>query len=260
MFAALEIEKSAGVFKRRRLNRYPQVREVRVIGGLPFVVIKTALKRGEINRDAVAFAAGRFAGRMILPNDIQGDEVLRTFDTSRFQKIILFNTAVSLLRDSFSCGERQSLCVVDTKGDLAGRLSHLVPLVSDLRVVSDNTHAYEADIRSAMDEFGAAVRMCDKVNADIVLDFDNVGADGKVTFAFDRGISGNGISLPICYSELVPSGIEPLKFAAALYELCRITSLDELRYRDLYINGEQCSHSRVIEFIKTALRLETIDI
>ncbi len=260
MFAALEIERNAGTIKRRRLNRCPRVREVRVIGGLPFTVIKTAFKRGDINREAVAFAAGRYAGRMILPDGIEPDEVLKEFDTAPFEKIVLFNTAVSLLRESLSCGERHSLCVIDAGGAVAGRLGYLVPLVSDIRVMTENKRAYEADIKSAMDEFGAAVRLCEKAEADIILDFDNTGADGKVVFAFERGISGCGVSLPLCYCELLPDGIDPLKFAAALCELCRITSLNTLRYKHLYLKGEQCSHSRITEFIKTALNAETIDI
>ena len=260
MFAALEIVKSAGVFKRRRLNRTPLVREIRVPGGLPFTVVTTALKRGRIDREAVAFAAGRFKGRMLLLKEVEPGNGLERVDTSRFEKIMLFNTAVRLLKESIGCGERVSLCVVYSKGQLAGRLSHLVPLVSDLRVMTDNERAYETDIQRAMEEFGAAVRFCQKVKSDIVLDFDNIGAQGKVTFAFESGISGSDVSLPFCYSSLKPSGIEPLDFAAALYELCRIIALDELYFKDLFIDSKPCSHSHAVEFIKAALTLETIDI
>ncbi len=260
MFAALEIIKSGGIFKRRRLYRTPSVREVRVPGGLPFTVVTTALKRGSINRETVAFAAGRFKGRMLLPKEVDPSDGLEGIDTSRFEKTVLFNTAVKLLKDSLYCGERLSLCVVDYNGQLAGRLSHLVPLVSDLRIVTKNERAYESDIRRAMEEFGAAVRFCEKTQADIVLDFDNIGARGKVTFALDRGINGKGVTLPFCYSTLKPFGIEPLAFAAALYELCRITALDGLCFKDIFVDGKECSYSLAVESIKAALMLETIDI
>ena len=53
MFSVLVIADDAGFFKRRRLFKAPQVRDVRVYGGLPFREITSARRRGKINRAAI---------------------------------------------------------------------------------------------------------------------------------------------------------------------------------------------------------------
>ena len=70
MFSVLVIADDAGFFRRRRLFRAPQVRDVRVYGGLPFREIISARRRGKINRAAICEAAGRCSGTMLLPEDI----------------------------------------------------------------------------------------------------------------------------------------------------------------------------------------------
>ena len=57
MFSVLVIADDAGFFRRRRLFRAPQVRDVRVYGGLPFREIISARRRGKIT-------ARRYAKRL----------------------------------------------------------------------------------------------------------------------------------------------------------------------------------------------------
>lgn len=258
MFAALELAE-CGFFKRRQLNRKPQVREVRVPGGLPFTLIRTAFVHGRVDSEAVSTAAGNYSRRMLLPEragDIAGTE---RFDSSRFRKLVLFNTAAYILRQSLDCGERLSLCVADRSGVLAGKLSHVVPLVSDVRVMTDNRAAYNEDIAGAMEEFGAAVRFCEKADADIVIDLDSSGADGRVIFSFEKGFSFFGAELPICYASLKPAGIDTLDFAAALFELCRISTLGDLRGAELTLNSRPCTYRRAEELTRDLLQPVTID-
>lgn len=47
MFSVLVIADDAGFFRRRRLFKAPQVRDVRVYGGLPFREIISARRRGK---------------------------------------------------------------------------------------------------------------------------------------------------------------------------------------------------------------------
>ena len=106
MFSVLVIADDAGFFRRRRLFRAPQVRDVRVYGGLPFREIISARRRGKINRAAICEAAGRCSGTMLLPEDIAPGGGIDEPDLSDYRKLVFFNTACSILRSSCGCGVR----------------------------------------------------------------------------------------------------------------------------------------------------------
>ena len=102
MFSVLVIADDAGFFRRRRLFRAPQVRDVRVYGGLPFREIISARRRGKINRAAICEAAGRCSGTMLLPEDIAPGGGIDEPDLSDYRKLVFFNTACKF----FLCHEK----------------------------------------------------------------------------------------------------------------------------------------------------------
>lgn len=113
MFSVLVIADDAGFFRRRRLFKAPQVRDVRVYGGLPFREITSARRRGKINRAAICEAAGRCSGTMLLPEDIAPGGGIDEPDLSDYRKLVFFNTACSILRSSCGCGVRGELLIKD---------------------------------------------------------------------------------------------------------------------------------------------------
>ena len=133
MFSVLVIADDAGFFRRRRLFRAPQVRDVRVYGGLPFREIISARRRGKINRAAICEAAGRCSGTMLLPEDIAPGGGIDEPDLSDYRKLVFFNTACSILRSSCGCGVRGELLIKDKNASAAQRLGVAVPLFSDIR-------------------------------------------------------------------------------------------------------------------------------
>ena len=136
MFSVLVIADDAGFFRRRRLFKAPQVRDVRVYGGLPFREITSARRRGKINRAAICEAAGRCSGTMLLPEDIAPGGGIDEPDLSDYRKLVFFNTACSILRSSCGCGVRGELLIKDKNASAAQRLGIAVPLVSDIRVAT----------------------------------------------------------------------------------------------------------------------------
>ena len=117
MFAVLVIDRDANFIKRRRLFRAPQVRDVRVYGGLPFRAVTTALRHSDIDRAAVSQAAGRCAGCMLLPSGIEQGGGISEPDLSDYSRLLFFNTACDVLREALGCGLRGNLREIEVVSD-----------------------------------------------------------------------------------------------------------------------------------------------
>ena len=233
MFSVLVIADDAGFFRRRRLFRAPQVRDVRVYGGLPFREIISARRRGKINRAAICEAAGRCSGTMLLPEDIAPGGGIDEPDLSDYRKLVFFNTACSILRSSCGCGVRGELLIKDKNASAAQRLGIAVPLFSDIRVATSCPDGYSRPIENAMDEFGAAV-----------LDGISDSADAGEVFTAGK------ITLPSAYARLMPTGADSLEFAGALYLISRIHSLAQLCFSEIYHGGKPLSLRAASELIR----------
>ena len=247
MFSVLVIAEDAGFFRRRRLFKAPQVRDVRVYGGLPFREITSAQWRGKINRAAICEAAGRCSGIMLLPGGIAPGGGIDEPDLSDYRKLVFFNTACSILRSSCGCGVRGELLIKDKNASAAQRLGIAVPLFSDIRVATSCPDGYSRPIENAMDEFGAAVLDGISDSADAVIDLDS--SPEKFVCGGEVFTAGK-ITLPSAYARLMPTGADSLKFAGALYLISRIHSLAQLRFSEIYHGGKPLSLRAASELIR----------
>ncbi len=252
MFSVLVIEDGAGFFARRKLYKHPRVRDVRVYGGLPFREITSAIRRGKINRDAIETVAGGTVGFMLLPDGITQQGNIKEPNIFPYTKLVFFNTACELLRSALGCGVRATLCIKDKNAAAAGRLSLAVPLVSDVRVVTECPEAYTRAKEQAMEEFGAAVVLSQSDNGDIIIDLD---AEEPYLAVDGECFTASSITLPTAYARLMPPDADELKFAAALYEISRIYSLSALGFNKIFYNGEHIAKDRAAVLITRLLGL-----
>ena len=257
MFAVLVIDRDANFIKRRRLFRTPQVRDVRVYGGLPFRAVTTALRHSDIDRTAVSQAAGRCAGCMLLPSGIAQGGGIAEPDLSDYSRLLFFNTACDVLREALGCGLRGRLCISDRTASAAGRLSLAVPIISDIRIVTDCPKAYKSAAERAMEEFGASVVVADEpAQSDILIDLDSPNGSGELTLR-SGSITASGINLPSAYMRLMPQGTDALKFAAALYEISRIYSLANLRFEKLFYHGSSITEEQASQLVRDVTQLQS---
>lgn len=80
----------------------------------------------------------------------------------------------------------------------------------------------------------------EKIGKDAVFDKEK----GVITYCgniIELGKDKNDFDLPEPYYSLKPEGIEKYKFAAALYELCGVFSLEECRFNSVNLGGEKKS-------------------
>ncbi len=247
MFSVLVIADDAGFFRKRRLFKAPQVRDVRVYGGLPFREITCARRRGRINREAICEAAGRCSGSMLLPEGITPGGGIAEPDISCYAKLVFFNTACALLRSSCGCGVRGELLIKDENACAAQRLGVAVPLFSDIRVATSCPQGYSRPIENAMDEFGAAVLFGSSDSADAVIDLDS--SPERLVCGGEVFTAGK-ITLPSAYARLMPAVADTLKFAGSLYLISRINSLAQLVFSEIYCGGKPLSLRAASELIR----------
>lgn len=258
MFAALQIRPQETGFLQKIRERLhpaePQAVQVAVKGGTPFFCVEASRRRGTLPWEDIAFCAGRCAGRMLLPEGVvpPAGSPVKPFLPDALAPLVLFNTACEvLLRRQKPPGE-ECITLLDPKGVLAQRAGRLLPFASLVRVVTDNTSAYEQTAEQVMEDYGAALLVQDTFSG--ARDSTVVIAPGGLTESFfperkcavftNRETSGGylcitaeGIDLPDTFCRLIPEGIDPDRFACALYESCGLRELGRKTYTKLHLYG-----------------------
>lgn len=248
MFAVLQIRpQETGFLKKMRERLHPaqtQAVQVAVKGGTPFFCVETSRRKGEIPWDEVAFCAGRCAGRMLTPAGVTPPDgcAVKPFHPRALTPLAVFNTACAVLARRNIRPSGECITLIDPKGLLAHRAGRLIPFAALVRVITDNTDAYEQAAERIMEDSGAALliqdTLCGAQGSTIV-----IAPDGLTESFFppnpcavftSRETSGGyvcvqvgRIDLPEPYGRLLPDGIDPDEFAGALYEECGLRSIGE---------------------------------
>lgn len=251
IFVVLNV-KDGSFLKRRKLYKHPEMMEIHVQGGLSFFSIDTAIYKKKLNISLLKELCGELYSRILFPDNMMSSAELKKIDVSDFKKLLLFNTALYVIKKCIPNRKKLSLCIADRNGALADKMRLAVAEVSDVRIKTQRKDLYYEEISMAMDEFGARVRFCEKENADIVIDLDNEGLNGKAVFS-ETNICGENLGLPLCYSRLCPKDINPIEFACALYKFSRVSTMNCLKYRDLTLGSKPCSLSDLRGFLQSVL-------
>lgn len=258
MFSVLQVRpQETGILKKIREKILPsptQAVQVAVKGGAPFLCVEVSRKKGRIPWEEAAACAGRCAGRMLLPAGLvpPADSPIKAFLPSALAPLVLFNTACEVLSRRQSPPGEECITLLDSKGLLAHRAGRLFPFASLVRVITDNTAAYEQTAEQAMEDYGATLLIQDTFSgaqdSTVVIAPEGLAESffpGRKCAVFSTkegegeytGVTAEFIALPEAYTRLVPSGIDQDVFAAALYEGCSLRSLGELTYTRLKLYG-----------------------
>ena len=194
--------------------------------------------------EAVADCAGAFKTRMLLPQGLAADEnaQVRAFFPQKLPLRVLCNSALRRLQMMQREPLQQRLCIYDPQGVLADALEPFVPLVSQLRVVTDDLLAYGETAERIRRTYGLSLLLTpddtDAAQSNLLLLDD--AADVPLAFAgvvFTNHpqprmnavmLMPEPLQLPPDFAALCPPGIDPLQFASAAYELCAADTLGEL--------------------------------
>lgn len=258
MFAALQLRPQETGFLKKiggwlRPARTQAV-QVAVKGGAPFFCVDAARRRNGIPWEEIALCAGRCAGRMLLPQGLVPPDggPVKPFLPDALPPLALFNTACAVLSRRGTPPAEECITLLDPKGLLAHRAGKLLPFASLVRIVTENTAAYEQTAERVMEDYGAALLIQSSLSgargSTVVIAPDGLDESffpEKQCAVFSnrdtRGghvcVAASGIELPEPYSRLLPPGIDADQFAGALYEECGLRALGERAYTRLTLFG-----------------------
>jgi len=194
--------------------------------------------------DRIAQTAGAFRSRLLLPQGmtVAGDADAAAFLPQKLPLRLLCNSSVRMLEQLQLPAQQQNLCVFDPQGVLWDALEPFVPLVAQLRVVTDDLLAYGETAERFRRKYGLSLLLTpddtDAAQSNLLL-IDNA-ADVPLTYE-GRVFTNHPVprmnaavytpappELPPDFAALCPPEIDPLVFASAAYELCAADTLGEL--------------------------------
>ena len=242
MFTVLELEPRVPTFREKVLHRkppQPQLTRVAVKSGAPFFILHVAAPPDAIPWDTVFYTAGRCAARLLTAPDIvlpKSDRV-RRFVPQFLPLRTALQTLSYILRLAKLPPKRLCIGVHDPNGALCGSAEILLRYAADVRIVTEKPDDYAAYSRSLLEQYGAGftvdtlVSLFRGCNVLLCPDAQILPDDSAVRFSCTPAAGAfllRGVPLPEPYAALLPDGIDPDLFAAALYELCGVHVLGTL--------------------------------
>ena len=119
----------------------------------------------EVDTGEIYSLLGRCAGRVIVcGGTITEDEKVKNFEPRILPSVMLFNSAVDYIKKCSLPPEKTSVAVMDFNGFQKDKLSLLVPLASNLKVITGNPEEFSPVRRRLYDDWGLAMTVTENVN------------------------------------------------------------------------------------------------
>lgn len=247
MFATIntisEPENFWGKIKYNLLPPPVKAEKVEIEGSSGFLKLTVPIVRGKIYWNNVRQVAGDALSNVLAPGNFYLHEQadLRRFESERFMQQLCMNSFFKLLTLLPQRQLLQECALIDFSASLAGSLEALPRYCRTIKIVTANENKYAPFVRYCMEEYGAAVYLTGQIgrafDSPVVL----YPKRAAVPTAFSRNslvfaafcdnlytshlLTPEGATVPARYLKLMPKGINPLQFAAALYE---VSGLQEL--------------------------------
>ena len=247
MFATLNtVSEPQNFWKKLKYNLLPPpvtAEHVPTAEGSGFIKLTVPIVRGKIYWNNVRAALGDTAANLVTPVGFHTHTPvnLQTFRSERFDAKLCLNSFLKLLSFLPKKMLMQECAVIDIAGTLAGEIEALPRFCRTLKIITANEKKYAHFLSFCLEEYGSAVYVSDNISrafdAPVVLfpkraEIPTAFSRTSVVFAGAREniytthlITPEGVTLPDTYARLMPPGINPTAFAAALYEKSGVTSL-----------------------------------
>lgn len=212
-----------------------------------FYRLKVPVHKGKIPEERLKRITASLTDGLIFPEGFRADGEMKLYTSSYFRDILLFNSAVSQLRQSVLSPAETLITLIDKKGVLHTEISRLVSFAGELKVITDNRRAYEIQAERLMTEYGLSLFVSDKLSSipekGIIISrrsdavpvyFKGLLITGeKRLLPFARVLTGEGIRATGGFESLCPPGINMTDFLSALCEVCFVKELRKSEYEKL---------------------------
>lgn len=251
MFATVELYEGDKSLKNklRRILIKDKITAERVL--LPeneyFYKLRVPIHKGKIPAEKLFKAASSMTDGLIFQDGVAPCDGIKVFSSSYFKRLLLFNSAVSYLKQGQAEPQDTLITLIDEGGVLHTHTDTLISLAGEIKIITQNKRAYESTAQRLMREYGASLFISERLSAIphkgiiislhshiIPLHFKGLLITGEKRFLpFARVLTGEGIKGREKYKSLCPPGIDLTEFLAALCEACYVKELRESEYEKL---------------------------
>lgn len=205
--------------------------------GARYLQLTAPARDGLPDWDEVAELSGRLSKRMVMPDGLTPppDSPIRPLACPNYEKRVLLETACELVKRTRMPMYRRSLGLIDPDGLHADLLFELLKHYTSVRVVTRSIDTYRQAADDMMERLGAPVRMGSSLSIldGCVLILAPGAAFGEGGGKYPCPVLAGSVFTPAVHCGLItglrppvsaelrgqcPPGIEPHRFAAALYE------------------------------------------
>lgn len=221
----------------------PLLERINVMSAAPFYYLEIHERQCGRNFEQVSKILGRCAHNLIVCGEyhLPDNPNIKRFYPSKLPRVLLLNTALDLTKRLSASSDRLSLSLIDYKGNWCDYAYEFVKYAKTVRVITNACEKYTQAAENIFDEYGASLIINDNISSvsgcDIVVSPDNNKErfyNTCVLRCYPDGrqdlLKGKGYCLPKEYLAIMPAGIDEFLFACALYELCGVKKLGELKY------------------------------
>ena len=223
--------------------------------GLPFFTLDVLETKKGIDWQSVSEKCGKYASRIVAPRTVTlPDGIgLNRFSPRSVMPMLVFNTACREISRADLPADKISITVTDRNSVMYSRIHRLLPLASQIRVITSKPEKYASACIAAMEENGAAIMLRSAYEAvegvDIVICCDGITSPGmhnSIIFSCGKksggrlNIRGQGPELLPVHKSIVPESIEPADFAGALFELCGCFSYCNSCFSEIEVSCNKC--------------------
>ena len=240
---------------------------VRVEGGSDFLHITVPVIRGKIYWNNVSAATGEAVKNLVVPNEFSDLDRVKPiiFRPEKFLSLLTINSFLKVLELMPRRKLLRECAVIDFSASFTSLLSVLPKYCRTLRIITANEEKYELFARAGLLDFGCAVN----ISRDVSKAFDSstvlIPASSRHPVAFSRMstvfspkseniftgklFTPEGINLSSDYLKLMPKGVDPITFGAALYELSGVSALSKCACQSFKSNNSLFSYKDVISML-----------
>lgn len=251
MFAVLKILENEKGFLAKLKFRFnppePKLLRVNVAGGAPFYYLEIYENQCGENYNEIVYALGRCSEYLVLCGNytLPENKLLGVYRPAKLPQLLLMNSAVSFL-DKLKYDKTEfGIGIVDMRGDYTAFVEDFVNRAASVRVVTECPERYEPVREKLFDEWGFSLVVSESYS--LIKDCDlTVSPETNTQRLYNRSIvyfdrekklrnvyKAGQFSIPEEYKKIMPEGVDPLIFASALYELCGVKPIRELKYSNL---------------------------
>lgn len=223
-----------------------QLSKVAVPGGSPFYILRA---NARVPADELFRLSSRCAPVVLTDLPIPPHAAVRGFEPYAFPLRRTAYALLRVLREAALPGQQVTIGIRDPRGALCGSVCGFLPYAADVRIVTQNAAAFDADVLHASREWGAGLTAGED-EALLHGCMFHLGPD-RCTVADRTIIVPQPAVLPQKYESRRPPFLEPELFCAALSELCGVDMPGETFQGGVIYDG------RAVDFTQAAAMLRT---